>query len=104
MKYLIIPVTIDGNIPHQCFGIGSARLETSEPLKYMYSVIARALADPSIFKVHVLFESGKYDKILTITYKGTDLIVSDRDTGIEYPYSYFTTLVDLLIDQEKINL
>lgn len=101
---MVISVTSDGKLPHQFFQVGHVRLESSEPLKYMYQTIVRALEDPSIFKVHVLFESGKHDKILTITYKGTDLIVTDRDSDIKYPYSYFTTLVDMLIDQEKINL
>lgn len=101
MVYMVISVTIDGKILHQFFEIGTVRMEKSEPLKSMYSVITRALADPSIFKIHVLFESGKHDKILTITYKGQDLIVNDRSTTVEYPYSYFTTLVDILLDEEK---
>ena len=94
MKYLILPITSEGNIS-EAYTVDSEVDITKPKITKLLSEVTDACRQG---KVYLIMEFNNFNKSLKII-NGT---IIDIPSGEKYPYSYLETLIQLLIDQDKL--
>lgn len=96
MKYMILPVTSDGDIS-AAYGVES-ELDTTKPSPKITKFLSEVNDACREHKVFITLEFNKSVKSLKII-EGT---IIDLHSDVEYPYSYLETMIELLIDQDNL--
>ena len=96
MKYLILPITSEGDIS-QAYAVHS-EVDTTKPSPKITKLLSEVTDACRQGKVYLIMEFNNFNKSLKII-NGT---IIDIPSGEKYPYSYLETLIQLLIDQDKL--
>ena len=90
MKYLILPITSEGNIS-EAYAVHS-ELDTTKPkITKLLSEVTDACRQG---KVYLIMEFNNFNKSLKII-NGT---IIDIPSGEKYPFSYLENIIELLIN------
>ena len=96
MKYLILPITSEGDISEE-YAVHS-ELDTTKPSPKITKILSEVNDARRQGEVHLIMEFNNFIKFLKIV-KGT---IIDPFSGVKYSYNYLETMIQLLIDHDNL--
>ena len=96
MRYMILPITSEGDISEE-YAVHS-ELDTTKPSPKITKLLSEVTDACRESKVYLIMEFNNFNKSLKII-KGT---IIDIPSGVKYSYNYLETLIQLLIDQDNL--